>query len=687
MIESLYGSDMLNTPKGFLLAYIIGVSFGWVLERAGFGSSRRLSAIFYFRDMTVLKVMFTAVITAMIGLIYCINLGIIDPAGLYYMPSVYGAQIAGGLIFGAGFVMGGWCPGTAAVGMASGKIDAFLFIVGSFAGSILFNESFSLIKPLYTMGDSGVSFAYSALGMSQPAFAFLFTLVAVACFWGSEYVERAVSGTGEYLGTPFLKAFSLALVSCAAMLFVFTGSAREASGEMDPGSGAAPPPAISEAAILEGVGEAADHIEPEELADALADGEKGLLVVDVRPPDEFRKFNIRGAVNVELKDLADFVRPYKNSGRVVLYSNGMTHPAQARDSLARLGYQNVYILTDGLAGFTERCLKPVSLRKEPLSASDAGKVAKWRRFFNAAGTAGVIAGDGAAADKTDAPAAPALKTEVPPATANLRLVETVWLKDKLGSAGLKIIDLRPQPEYNRSHIPGAMSLNVESIRGFVDAVPSMLLPAKMLVEHFSMLGLSGTDHVVICYGDKPHDAAIFAIALERVGHAGYSILNGGFAKWEAEKYPVDNRLPAVTRSEYPLPKGPDDFSVGYKKVLEASSSKSAVIIDVRPSEFYSGKKSDEARAGHIPGALNRPYTEDVVKTADIASLKPVDELEKEYLKIVPSRETQIIIHCRTGHQASQTFFVMKSLLGYKNVKWYDGGWTEWSSKEELPIEK
>ena len=678
MIESLYGADTLNTPQGFLLAFIIGVSFGWVLERAGFGSSRRLSAIFYFRDMTVLKVMFTAVITAMIGLIYFINLGIIDPAGLYYMPSVYGAQIAGGLIFGVGFVMGGWCPGTAAVGMASGKIDAFLFIVGSFAGSILFNESFSLVKPLYTMGDGGVSFAYSALGMSQPAFAFLFTLVAVACFWGSEYVEKAVSGTGEYLGTPFLKAFSLTLISCAAMLFVFAGSARETSGKMDPGSG--PPPALSEAAILEGTVEAADHVEPEELADALADGEKGLVVVDVRPPEEFRKFNIRGALNVELKDLADFVRPYKNSGRLVLYSNGMTHPAQARDSLARLGYHNVYILTDGLAGFMERCLKPVSLRKEPLSAADAVKVAKWRRFFNDGG------GD-TPAGKTEAPAATVLETAVPPATGNLKLVETIWLKDKLGSAGLKIVDLRPQPEYNRSHIPGALSLNVESVRGFVDGIPSMLLPAKMLVEHFSMMGLSGTDHVVICYADKPHDATIFAMALERAGHKKYSFLNGGFAKWEAEKYPVDNRLPAAPRSEYPPPAGPDDFSVGYKKVLEASSSKNAVIIDVRPSEFYSGKKSDEARAGHIPGAVNRPYTEDVVKSGTITIMKTVGELEKEYLKIVPSKDSEVIVHCRTGHQASQTFFVLKNLLGYRNVKWYDGGWTEWSAKEELPIEK
>ncbi len=682
MIETLYGLDVLNTPKGFLLAFIIGLFFGWVLERAGFGSSRRLSAIFYFRDMTVLKVMFTAVITAMIGLLYMVNLGITSPEGLYYLPSVYGAQIFGGLIFGVGFVMGGWCPGTAAVGMASGKIDAFLFLAGSFIGSILFNEMFSVMKPLYTMGDSGVSFAYSALGMSQAGFAFLFTIVAVACFWGSEYIEKRVSGTGDYLGTPFLKAFSLALISCAAMLFVFAGAGAGPRSSTDGSAVSNIFEGRSEAVILADVGDARDHVEPEELADMILNGEKCLLVIDVRPAEEFRKFNIRGAVNVELKDLMNFIPPYKNSGKIVLYSNGMTHPAQARDALARLGYLNVYILTDGIAGFSERCLKPVSLRNGPVSKADAEKIGKWRKYFNERSGSEKQLSEKPAEIKSMVPEA-----AVPAATKNLKLVETIWLKEKLGSSGVKIVDMRLQPEYNKSHIPGALSMNVESFRGLVDGVPSMMLPAKMITAHLSMMGLTGTDHVVICYGDKPHDATLFAMALERAGHTKYSFLNGGFGKWQEEKLPVDNKLPAVKPSEYPVPAGPDNFSVDHKKVLENLSSKKAVIIDVRPSEFYSGKKSDEARAGHIPGAINRPYTDDTVKSEKFFVLKTVGELDKDYQKLVPSKEAEIIVHCRTGHQASQTFFILKHLLGYKNVKWYDGGWTEWAAREELPIEK
>ena len=129
----------------------------------------------------------------------------------------------------------------------------------------------------------------------------------------------------------------------------------------------------------------------------------------------------------------------------------------------------------------------------------------------------------------------------------------------------------------------------------------------------------------------------------------------------------------------------DEFTVDYRRVLTAMQGKDAIILDVRPKDYFTGKKSDEARAGHIPGAVNRPYTEDVVTTNTGVGLKPVDELARAYEKIIPSKETTVIVHCRTGHQASQTFFVLKRLLGYKNVYYYDAGWTEWAARRELPV--
>ena len=124
-----------------------------------------------------------------------------------------------------------------------------------------------------------------------------------------------------------------------------------------------------------------DHIEPDNLADRLMAGDAGLLLVDIRTPGEFAAFHIRGAVNVAAADLPEFLGPHRNKGTIVLYSNGMTHPAQARDALARLGFTNAYLLTDGLQGFMQTVLKPVSLREMPLPAADTAKVNAWRTFF------------------------------------------------------------------------------------------------------------------------------------------------------------------------------------------------------------------------------------------------------------------------------------------------------------------
>ena len=156
-----------------------------------------------------------------------------------------------------------------------------------------------------------------------------------------------------------MKAFSLALVTLALGLFVLSPATTGASaGSAEPAAATA----VDEKALMESIEQALDHIEPEELADRLMAGEQGLLVVDVRPAAEFSGFHIRGAFNAPLAQLAETLHPYRNRGLIVLYSNGITHPAQARDSLQRQGFGNVYILTDGLRGFRDRCLKPVSLR-------------------------------------------------------------------------------------------------------------------------------------------------------------------------------------------------------------------------------------------------------------------------------------------------------------------------------------
>lgn len=368
MIETFFGTDRLvtePTPATFLAALVIGLFFGFALERAGFGSSRKLAGIFYFTDMTVLRVMFTALITAMLGLSLVVGLGWIDlESQVYLIPTMYWAQIVGGLVFGVGFVLGGWCPGTAAVGAASGKVDAFLFLAGAVLGTILFNVTQGWVSPLQEKAEVEVAF-----GMSRNVFALLFTLVAIGAFYFAEWIEKTVAGGGRYLQSTFLQGLSVVLLIVAVAVAILPESETAAAG--GPG----------EAALLAAVEAGEDHIEPEELAELLINAEDEILLVDIRDRWEFDKFHIRGAVHIPMSELPDSLSAHKNRGRIVLYSNGMTHPAQARDALARQGYDNVFLLTDGLQGFVDRCLKPVSLRDIPLREPQAARVRTWRGHF------------------------------------------------------------------------------------------------------------------------------------------------------------------------------------------------------------------------------------------------------------------------------------------------------------------
>ena len=182
--------DVISQNTNFLLAFIIGIGFGFVLEASGFSSSRKLAGVFYGYDTVVLKVFFTAAITGMLGLLFMSLFNWIDLDLVYINPTFLYATIVGGIIMGAGFIIGGFCPGTGFCAASIGKIDAMFFIGGLFVGILIFVESYPLIEEFYKAKNMGIPKLSEMLGLNDGVFVLLVIIVAMGMFWVGEWAEK-----------------------------------------------------------------------------------------------------------------------------------------------------------------------------------------------------------------------------------------------------------------------------------------------------------------------------------------------------------------------------------------------------------------------------------------------------------------------------------------------------------------
>lgn len=184
----------LSPGASAVAAVLLGIGFGFALERAGFGSARRLTAVFYFYDMAVVKVMFTAIVTAMAGLFLLSWAGLLDLSQVYVEPTNYTGAIVGGLVFGAGFVIGGYCPGTAVAACATGRLDAVAFGVGMLGGVYLFAEIFSGVDAWARANAVGEVTLPELTGVSMGWFVLLFVAILATAAWGMGLAERRFAG-------------------------------------------------------------------------------------------------------------------------------------------------------------------------------------------------------------------------------------------------------------------------------------------------------------------------------------------------------------------------------------------------------------------------------------------------------------------------------------------------------------
>jgi hypothetical protein len=191
MSAPLSSQIAFGEPTELAIALGLGLFFGFFLERAGFGNSRKLAAQFYLYDMAVLKVMFTAIVTAMTGLWLLSAVGWLDLGEIYLVPTFVWPQFVGGLVLGAGFVIGGYCPGTSVAGMATGRIDAMVYAVGMLAGLALYAEAYPAIEAWTKTTALGEITFPDYLGVPRGVLVAIVLAMAVGMFWGAMKLERA----------------------------------------------------------------------------------------------------------------------------------------------------------------------------------------------------------------------------------------------------------------------------------------------------------------------------------------------------------------------------------------------------------------------------------------------------------------------------------------------------------------
>ena len=184
--------NIIDPSWNNVIALVIGIAFGFVLENSGFSSSRKLAGVFYGYDFTVLKVFFTAAITAAIGLYYFHFMGWLDLSLVYVNPTFLTSAIVGGVIMGLGFIMGGYCPGTSYCGAAIGKIDAIVFSLAMTFGIFVFSEFYPLLEGLYTSNYLGSITVYEVLGLPAGWFMLILIVVALVAFFVADQVKKRV---------------------------------------------------------------------------------------------------------------------------------------------------------------------------------------------------------------------------------------------------------------------------------------------------------------------------------------------------------------------------------------------------------------------------------------------------------------------------------------------------------------
>ena len=334
----------------FLVFLFIGVGFGAILEVAGFGDSRKLAAQFYFKDMTVLKVMFTGIIVACVLIFLSTSLGLLNFDRIWVNPTYLYPEIVGGLIMGVGFVIGGFCPGTSVVAASTLKLDGIIFVLGGLFGIWAFGESVGYFEDFFYSSYYGRLTLYDWLGISPGAVVFLVVLMALVMFYFAEIAEAYFGEPKQEItwrpyNTWKISAASLLVATCGLLLVLGQPTPLAKWDRL-------------QSNWSKNLTNREVYVHPGEVLELKKNAAIALRILDVRPEADFNIFHIAGAQRLNPAEIA---KPATVSGLssspenkvFLLVSDGEEASTQAWKELKASGVLNLFILEGGINKWLE----------------------------------------------------------------------------------------------------------------------------------------------------------------------------------------------------------------------------------------------------------------------------------------------------------------------------------------------
>ena len=381
----------LGPGAALAVAVAIGIAFGWALERAGLGSAPKLAGQFYFTDLTVFKVMFSAIVTAMLGVYWLGRLGLLDLARVYVPETYLLPQLAGGLLFGAGFVVAGLCPGTSCVAAATGRGDGVLAMLGMWVGVLATGLAFRSLSSFYESTARGSITLPQLLHIPYGVVVCGVVAMALGAFRVSGRMASRVgppppAATNRSRGVPAASPASIsshaggaagatlgravvAVVVFFGVLAVFAGSPYRAAHAV-----------VDVQRLATAVAHEGDHVTAIELAEWIRGRKAGLRVIDLRGASEFETYHVPRAERIDIESLSSI--PFRQTDTLVLVSGGGAHAAQAWVLLQALGFRKSYFLRGGLREWIDDVMNPTILATaSPGAMAEFKRVGTISRYF------------------------------------------------------------------------------------------------------------------------------------------------------------------------------------------------------------------------------------------------------------------------------------------------------------------